>query len=128
MCPCALTDTCLYPLRLQTALLACVPCDTRRHTVQRRLGTRSPKVPFRSIALWVAEFSISFPLSLSLHLPSSGPGGLQRIPCRDPGSEETANLKALALFCLLETEAGLEDEAMPTVLGKIPVRKGGIWL
>lgn len=59
----------------------------------------------------------SLSLSFSLHLPSSG-----------PGSEETANLKALALFCLLETEARLEEEAMPTVLGKIPVRKGGIWL
>lgn len=32
---------------------------------------------------------------------------------------------ALELFCLLETEAGLEGEVMPTVLGKIPVRKGG---
>lgn len=32
-----------------------------------------------------------------------------------------------ALFCLLETEAGLEREAVPTVLGKIPVRKGGIF-
>lgn len=36
-------------------------------------------------------------------------------------------LAAFELFCLLETEVGLEEEVMPTVWGRIPVRKGGIF-
>lgn len=36
-------------------------------------------------------------------------------------------LAAFELFCLLETEVGLEEEVMATVWGRIPVRKGGIF-
>lgn len=36
-------------------------------------------------------------------------------------------LAAFELFCLLETEVGLEEEVMPTVWGRIPIRKGGIF-
>lgn len=36
-------------------------------------------------------------------------------------------LAAFELFCLLETEVGLEEEVMPTVWGRIPVRKCGIF-
>lgn len=34
---------------------------------------------------------------------------------------------ALLLLCLLETEAGSEEEVIPTVLGKILVRKDGMF-
>lgn len=36
-------------------------------------------------------------------------------------------LAALEWFCLMETEAGLEEKVMPTVLGRTPIRKGGIF-
>lgn len=55
------------------------------------MGGRVPgqrqAVSCRSIALWVTD------ISLFLQLPSSGPGDLQLVPCRDPGTEGVAILQ-----------------------------------
>lgn len=88
MCPHVLINTCLPPLRLQTAPLACVPYDTQIHTVQRRLGLCGARVPGQMSSCLLRECSTvgSRVLSLLLHLPSSVPGGFQPILCRDPGT------------------------------------------
>lgn len=58
-----------------------------------------------------------------LHLSSSGPVGLQPVLHRDSGTEGMTTCSIIAVL----SPGDLEEEAMPTVLGKIPVRKDGIF-
>lgn len=63
----------------------------------------------------------------SLHLPSSDRGGLRPVHHRDSGTEGMATCDTIAVLSPGDWSWLSEEEVMPIVLGKILVRKDGMF-